>query len=59
MLHYNTLFGLQLCNKILKITDNLSCTLQEAMSAAEQQTVPELTVRTLKGMRTEESLALL
>lgn len=28
MLHYNTLFGLQLSKKILKITDNLSHTLQ-------------------------------
>jgi len=27
--HYNTLFGLQLSKKILKITDNLSCTLQK------------------------------
>ena len=59
MLHYNTLFGLQLSKKILKITDNLSRTLQhQAMSAAEGQAVAELTVRTLKGMRTEESFAL-
>ena len=59
MLHYNTLFGLQLSKKILKLTDNLSRTLQhQAMSAAEGQAVAELTVRTLKGMRTEESFAL-
>ena len=59
MLHYNTLFGLLLSKKILKITDNLSHTLQkQAMSAAEGQTVTELTVRTLKVMRTEESFAL-
>ena len=59
MLHYNTLFGLLLSKKILKITDNLSRTLQkQAMSAAEGQTVTELTVRTLKVMRTEESFTL-
>ena len=59
MLHYNTLFGLQLSKKILKITDNLSCTLQkQAMSAAEGQAVAELTVCTLKAMRTEASFDL-
>ena len=59
MLCYSTLFGLQLGKKILKITDNLSRTLQhQAMSAAEGQAVAELTVRTLKGMRTEESFAM-
>ena len=52
MLHYTTLFGLQLSKKILHITDNLSHILQhQAMSV-------ELTVRTLKGMHTEESFAL-
>ena len=50
MLHYNTLFGLQLGKKILKITDNLSRTLQhQSMSAAEGQAVAELTVCSLKG----------
>ena len=59
MVHYNTLFGLQLSKKILKITDNLSRTLQkQKMSAAEGQAVAELTVRTLKAMRTEASFAL-
>ena len=59
MLHYNTLFGLLLSKKILKISDNLSRALQkQAMSAAEGQTITELTVRTLKGMRTEESFTL-
>ena len=59
MLHYNALFGLLLSKKILKISDNLSRTLQkQAMSAAEGQTITELTVRTLKGMRTEESFTL-
>ena len=60
MLHYNTLFGFQLSKKILKITDNLSRTLQhQAMSAAKGQAVAGLTVCTLKGMCTEESFALL
>ena len=59
MLHYNTLFGFQLSKKILKITDNLGRTLQhQAMSVAKGQAVAELTVCTLKGMRTEESFAL-
>ena len=59
MLHYNMLFGLQLSKKILKITDNLSRTLKkQAMSAAERQAVAELTVRTLKAMRTEASFDL-
>ena len=59
MLHYNTLFGFQLSKKILKITDNLSRTLQhQVMSAAKGQAVAELTVCTLKGMCTEESFAL-
>ena len=59
MLHYNTLFGLQLSKKILKMTDNLSRTLQkQTMSAAEGQAVAELTVCTLKAMRTEASFDL-
>jgi hypothetical protein len=56
MLNFNTLFGLQLSKKILKITDNLSRTLQnQKMSAAEGQAIAELTVRTLKSMRTDTS----
>lgn len=43
----------------LKLTDNLSRTLQkQEMSAAERQAVAELTVRTLKAMRSEESFGL-
>ena len=49
-------FGLQLSVKILKITDNLSETLQkQSMSAAEGQSVAELTVKILKSMRTDEN----
>ena len=59
MLHYKTLFGLLLSMKILKISDNLSRTLQkQLMSAAEGQTITKLTVGTLKRMRTEESFTL-
>ena len=51
MTTFDLLFGLQ-----LKITDNLSRTLQkQSMSAAEGQSVAELTVKTLKSMRTDEN----
>ena len=54
MTTFDLLFGLQLSMKILKITDNLSKILQkQSMSAAEGQTVAELTVKTLKSMRTD------
>ena len=58
MLSFNMVFRLQL-KKILKITDNLSRTLQkQKMSAAEGQAIAELTVRTLKAMRTDTSFTL-
>ena len=54
MTTFDLLFGLQLSMKILKITDNLSRTLQkQSMSAAEGQSVAELTVKTLKSMRSD------
>ena len=54
MTTFDLLFGLQLSMKILKITDNLSRTLQkQSMSAAEGQSVAELTVKILKSMRTD------
>ena len=57
MSQYNLLFGLILCERILKITDNLSRTLQkQSLSAAEAQYVATLTVKTLKDMRTDEAL---
>ena len=59
MSNFNTLFGLHMSKKILKITDNLSRTLQKhTMSAAEGQAIAKLTVRTLKTMRNDESFAL-
>ena len=55
MLHYNTLFGLILSKKILKLTDNLSRPLQkQEISAAKGQAVAELTVHTLKTMHRSE-----
>ena len=56
MTTFDLLFGLQLSMKILKITDKLSKTLQkQSMSAAEGQSVAEVTVKTLKSMRTDEN----
>ncbi|KAL5476021.1 hypothetical protein EMCRGX_G025921 [Ephydatia muelleri] len=53
---FNLLFGLHLSMKILKITDNLSRTLQtRSMSASEGQSVAELSVKTLQLMRNDES----
>ena len=55
MSEYKLLFGLELSNKILCITDNLSKALQsQSMTAAEGQKVAELSVQTLKSMRTDE-----
>jgi len=56
MTTFNLLFGLQLSMKILKITDNLSRTMQkQSMSAAEGQSVAELIVKTLKSMCTDDN----
>ncbi len=53
------LFGLKLCERILKITDNLSKTLQhQSLSAAQAQDIAELTIKTLRGMRTDEAFEL-
>ena len=54
MTTFDLLFGLQLSIKILKITDNLSRTLQkQSMSAAEGQSMADLMVKMLKPMRTD------
>ena len=56
MSRYNLLFGLKFCERILKVTDNLSKTLQhQSLSAAQAQDIVELTVKTLKGIRTDEA----
>ena len=52
---YRLLFGLQLCKRILLITDNLSKTLQKQyLSAAESQEVVQLSLQTLKDMRSAD-----
>ena len=44
MSKYDLLFGLHLCESILKITDNLSKTVQnEFMSASEAQSIAQQT----------------
>ena len=59
MSQYNLLFGFKLCERILKITDNLNRTLQkQSLSAVQAQTIADLTVKTLKGMRTDEAFDL-
>ena len=51
---FNLLFGLKLCERILKVTDNLSKTLQQSsLSAANAQHIASLTVTTLCKMRTD------
>ena len=55
MATFDVLFGMQLAMKILKITDNLSRTLQkQSMSAAEGHSLAECTVKTLVSMHTTE-----
>ena len=54
MSKFNLLFGMHLSERILKITDNLSRTLQaESMSASEAQFIAKQTVETLTKMRSE------
>ena len=54
MSKYDLLFGLDLCERILKITDNLNKIIQnESMSASEAQSTANQTVLTLKGMRND------
>ena len=53
------LFGLKLCERILKITDNLSMTLQtESLSAAEAKSIAADTIDTLKSIRSVEKFEL-
>ena len=55
---YDMLFGLKLSEKILKLTDNLSKTLQkQTLSAAEGHSVAKMTIKTLKALRTNEHFA--
>ena len=59
MSSYNLLFGLHLCLVILQLTDSLSRTLQKpTLSAADGQSTPSLTVKTLESMRLDEAFSL-
>lgn len=59
MQKFDYVFGVVLGERIPKHTDNLSKTLQHKhLSAAEGQAAAELTVKTLKTIRTEESFDL-
>jgi len=56
MTKFNFLFGLKICERILKQTDNLSRALQKSsLSAAEAQYIASLTVSTLAKIRTDQS----
>ena len=56
---FSFFFGLLLSHRIYSLTDNLSKTLQkERISALEGQRLANLTVDTLKGMRTREAFDL-
>ena len=59
MSNFNLLFGLELCERIFLITDNLSKTLQnQSLSAAEGQEISMLTLKTLEKMRNEDDFKL-
>ena len=56
MLKFTLWFGLKLCERILKISDNLSMTLQkQSLSAAQGYEIAQLTIKTLQSIRTSES----
>ena len=56
---FKLLFGLHLSERILKITDNLSKTLQqESLSAAEAQAIASKTIKTLKDIRSDDKFKL-
>ena len=59
MSSYNLFFGLHFCLAILRLTDNLSRTLQkQTLSAADGQSAASLTVQTLESMRSDEAFSL-
>ena len=59
MSSYYILFGLKLCEWVMKITDNLSRTLQsQSLSAAQSYGLVKMTITTLQKMRTEENFDL-
>ena len=59
MSQYYLLFGLHLSKKGLHITDNLSRALQkQSKSVADGQEIAQMSLETLKGMRTDEAFSL-
>jgi len=59
MMKFNFLFGLKICERILKQTVNLSRVLQKSsLSAAEAQHIASLTVSTLAKIRTDQPFQL-
>ena len=55
MVQYHRLFGLKICEQVLKVKNNLNRTLQlESLSAAEVQQLYVVTSTTLKKIKTEE-----
>ena len=59
MPEFHVLFGLHLCERILKITDNLSASLQaESMSVADGQDITEKTIQTLQDIRSDSMFEL-
>ena len=56
---HRLLIGLKLSEKILRVTDNLSRTLQKtSLSAAKGQTLAKITIETLMSMRTDKAFVL-
>lgn len=59
MSRYHIVFGLWLSCRVMKITDNLSRTLQtQSISAAESYGLAKMTCSTLQGMRTDDKFSL-
>jgi len=56
MQNFRFLYGLKLSETLLKLTDNLSKTLQHtSLSAAAVQKIASMTITTLEGMRSDAS----
>ena len=56
MQNFRFLYGLKLSETLLKLTDNLSKTLQHtSLSVAAVQKIASMTITTLEGMRSDAS----
>ena len=59
MSHYHIIFGLWPSCRVMKITENLSRTLQtQSISASESYGLAKMTCSTLQGMRTDDNFSL-